>query len=146
MESTELKKKTRTSVILRKDHEAPKPNDPKMKMDRIERAAVKAMRFSKLTDAVAESDHWSRNEPIPYGKELFPEEWRCRYADLFYPLAKGGPIYFDLPMAPYDIDLCKKKMAAFHAKGVRYAYVLPNEGETELLMRLDGASERKVEA
>jgi hypothetical protein len=92
--------------------------------------------YSKITDEVADSDHYVRNEPIPFGLDLFPNEWRMRYSDLFYPAAKGGGIYIDTPGAPWELVACAKKHEAYAAKGVRYTYVGPHEDAADVLMRL----------
>lgn len=96
-------------------------------------------RFSKVTDEIAQSDHWMRNEPIPFGLELFKVEqnlWFLRYADLCYPYAKGGPIYIDTPGNSTDVMFCERKLKAYRSKGVRYTYLKAQESATEALMRL----------
>ena len=95
--------------------------------------------YTKITDEIAQSDHWIRNEPIPFGLELFKVEqnlWYMRFADLCYPYSKGGKIYIDTPMSPIDVTYCKRKLEAYRAKGVRYTYIVANEGPEEALMRM----------
>ena len=111
---------------------------PIAKVHSLERAKTRAFAFSKISDSVAQSDHWFRNEPIPFGLDLFPMQWYMRYSDLFYPLAKGGKLYIDTPMSPSDINYCKMKMAAYHKKGIRYVYIAQNDGPEEIMMRLEG--------
>lgn len=115
-------------------------NSPLAKVHALERAKTKAFAFSKISDSVAQSDHWFRNEPIPGGLDLFPMQWYMRYADLFYPLAVGGKLYIDTPMSGSDINFCKMKMAAYHKKGIRYTYIAQSDGPEEVLMRLDGVN------
>jgi hypothetical protein len=104
----------------------------------LNRGARRIERFSKISDDIAQSDHWMRNEPIPFGLELFPgEEWFLRYADLFYPVAKGGPLYIDTPMSLTEIRYCERKIEAYRTKGVRYTYIKANEDASEASMRLD---------
>ena len=94
--------------------------------------------FSKLSDEIAQSDHWMRNEPIPFGLDLFPnEQWFMRYCDLFYPLAVGGPIYMDTPGNSTDVMYCEQKLLGYRSKGVRYTYLKANEDASGALMRLD---------
>lgn len=97
-------------------------------------------KFTKLTDQIAQSDHWFRNEPIPHALELFPIDralWNMRYADLFYPHAKGGKLYLDTPGSMAEIKLCEQKIIAYRKKGVRYSYILPNDDVIDALLRLD---------
>lgn len=97
-------------------------------------------RFSKITDELAGSDHWCRNEPIPNGLELFPPDgylWYMRFADLFYKYAQGGPLYIDTPGSASDIMFCEMKLKAYRAKGVRYTYVKANEDSIDAILRLD---------
>ncbi len=110
---------------------------PKEKVIALERAASRAFRFTKISDLVAQSDHWCRNEPIPFGLEFFPHEWFMRYSDLFYPSAKGGKLYIDTPMSATEIMYCERKLKAYHSKGVRYTYIISNEDAESVLMRLD---------
>lgn len=96
--------------------------------------------FTKLTDEVAQSDHWMKNEPIPFGLDLFPPAsslWFMRYSDLFYPNARGGPLWIDTPGSSTEYNYCEQKLKAYQAKGVRYTYVKPNEDVTDVQMRLD---------
>ncbi len=97
-------------------------------------------KFSKIPDEVAQSDHWMRNEPIPHGLDLFPPDsslWQMRYSDLFYPVAKGGPLYIDTPGSATEIMWCEQKMKAYHAKKVRYTYITAHDDASDVLMRLD---------
>jgi len=97
-------------------------------------------KYSKVTDQIAMSDHWMRNEPIPGGLDLFPPDshlYFMRFSDLFYPHAKDGPLYIDTPGSPTDIMYCEEKLKAYRKKGVRYTYVKANEGALEAMVRLD---------
>ncbi len=125
-------------IKMQKNAELPDESAPAKRMAKIESGAMRVKSFSKITDAAAQSELYVRNEPIPFARDLFPvdQDWRYRYADLYYPNAQGGGIYIDMPIAPYDVILCEKKYAAYHAKGVRYTYLLSNEGEANLLGRL----------
>jgi len=114
-------------------HSDDKPNVAAL----MERSIRKVQRFSKIADEVACSDHWVRNEPIPHGLDLFPQEWFMRYSDLFYPVAKGGGIWIDTPSNGIDQDRAERKLQAYRKMGVRYTYIAANEGATEVLMRLD---------
>ncbi len=94
--------------------------------------------FTKIPDQVAESDHWMKNEPIPYGLDLFPHDlWFMRFSDLFYPHAKGGPLYIDTPGSPTEYAYCEKKLKAYQDKGVRYTFIKPNEDASDVAVRLD---------
>lgn len=128
--------KVRTTTIKRRNSEIVDSEEAEAKNERIQSAQSRAKLYSKLTDAVAESDIYSRNEPLPGGKELFPMDWRMRYSDLYYPHAKGGGIYIDTPSAPYEIEMCEIKHKTYSAKGVRYTYVKANEGQGDVLARL----------
>ncbi len=100
----------------------------------------KRREFSKIPDQVAESDHWMKNEPIPHGLDLFPPDsnlWFMRFSDLFYPHAKGGPLYIDTPGSPTEYGYCDIKLKAYHSKGVRYTYIKPNEDAADVAIRLD---------
>jgi hypothetical protein len=97
-------------------------------------------KFSKIPDRIAQSDHWLRNEPIPHGLELFPPDrslWHMRYADLFYPMAKGGPLFLDTPGSPTEVTYCEEKIKAYRTKGIRYSYILSQDDEIDVLLRLD---------
>lgn len=97
-------------------------------------------KFSKITDQLAESDHYMRNEPIPHGLDLFPPSgylFFMRYSDLFYRYAKGGPLYVDTPISATEIMYCEKKLQAYRSKGVRYTYIKSGEDCLEASMRLD---------
>lgn len=103
------------------------PNDPRQK-------------FTKIPDQLAQSDHWMRNEPIPHGLELFPPDsnlYHMRYSDLFYPYAKGGPLFIDTPGSLIEINYCEQKRLAYQKKEVRYTYILAQEDVTEAMLRLD---------
>ena len=117
--------------------ELPNSSDPRLKVIALERGENRVRLFSKVSDEVAQSDHWFKNEPIPFGLDLFPNDWFMRYSDLFYPNAKGGPIHIDIPGSPTDIMYCERKLEAYRAKGVRYTYIKANEDASEALMRLD---------
>ncbi len=123
-------------IKMQKNAELPDDASAARRIKRLEGGAMRVKNFSKITDSAAQSDLYIRNEPIPFSKDLFPHNWRCQYADLYYPNAKGGGIYIDMPIAPYDVTLCEQKHKALHAKGVRYTYLKSNEGEAELLARL----------
>ncbi len=103
------------------------PDDPRQK-------------FTKIPDQLAQSDHWMRNEPIPHGLDLFPPEsnlFHMRYADLFYPYAKGGRLYIDTPISKIEENYCIQKLKAYQSKGVRYTYILAQDDVTEPMLRLD---------
>ncbi len=123
-------------IKMEKNAEMQDENVPARRVAKLEAGTARVKSFSKITDSAAQSDLYCRNEPIPFAKEIWPLEWRCCYADLYYPNAVGGGIYIDMPVAPYDVALCEKKYAQLHAKGVRYTYLKANEGEAELLSRL----------
>ena len=100
-------------------------------------------RFSKLSDVIAQSEHWVRNEPIPHGLDLFPANsslWQMRYSDLFYAYAKGGPLYIDTPGSATEIMWCEQKLHAYRAKGIRYTYIKAGEDSIDVLLRLDPIS------
>lgn len=100
-------------------------------------------RYSKATEMLAQSDFCMQNEPIPGGLEAFPaynNMWFMRYADLYYPQAKGGPLYLDTPVSRAEIAVCEKKLQAYRARGVRYTYIAANEDATDAAMRLDPMS------
>ncbi len=96
--------------------------------------------FTKLSDEVAQSDHWVRNEPIKFGLDLFPPDrslWQMRYSDLFYPNAKGGPLYIDTPGSSIEVMYCEQKLKAYQAKKVRYTYIKAHDDAADVLTRLD---------
>ncbi len=128
-------------IKMQKNAEVPDDASDARRIKRLEGAAARTKNFSKITDSAAQSDLYIRNEPIPFGRELFPQNWRGQYADLYYPNAAGGGIYIDMPVAHYDVTLCEQKHQAFHEKGVRYTFLKSNEGEAELLARLPIAKE-----
>ena len=128
-------------IRMQKNAEVPEDDSAVRRIKRLESGAARTKNFSKITDSAAQSDLYIRNEPIPFGKELFPQNWRGQYSDLYYPNAMGGGIYIDMPMAPYDVTLCEQKHKAFSEKGVRYTYLKSNEGESELLARLPNDKE-----
>ncbi len=123
-------------VDMQKNAELREENTAESRLAKVVAADNRQKSFSKITDAVAQSDLWMRNEPIPFAKELWPHDFRFQYADLYYPNARGGAIYIDTPGAPYEVTQCKIKHEKLHAKGVRYTYLGPNEGEAEMLARL----------
>lgn len=130
-------KSTKVKVMpMQKNAEIPEDGSAARRLKKLEAGAMRQKNYSKITDAAAKSDLYIRNEPIPFGAELFPQSWRHRFADLYYPNAAGGGIYIDTPMAPYDVTLCEEKHKAYFEKGVRYTYFKANEGEIELLERL----------
>ena len=87
----------------------------------------------KIPDIIAGSDHCIRNEPIPFGMDIFPHEWECRYSDLFYPVTKT---YIDTPTGPHEVERCERKLKAYKAKGVRYTYIADNEDVADVQLRL----------
>lgn len=101
------------------------------------RGTAQVARFTKAPDKIAESDHWVRVEPIPHGLELFPQEWNLRYADLFYPTARGGGLYIDTPVSPFEVMACERKLEAYRKKGVRYTFIKTDEDASEAMIRLD---------
>lgn len=98
--------------------------------------------LSKMPDQVAESDHWVRNEPIPGGLELFPNEWDMRYSDLFYPVAHGGKLYIDTPMGGIQVAKCVRKLEAYRARGVRYTYITESDELGDVKLRLENGLPR----
>lgn len=131
--------KVKFTAIKRRNAELPDESSPEVRAARIETAKRKAAGFSKLTDCVAESNIYQRNEPIPDAMLLFPMDWRMRYSDLFYPHAKGGGIYIDTPSAPYEVAMCEIKHKTYTSRGIRYTYVKADEGQAECLARLSMA-------
>lgn len=129
--------KVRLTAIKRRNAELPSENDAEAKVSRIQAAAKRAKGYSKLTDCVAGSDIYSRNEPIPGAMDVFPMDWRMRYSDLYYPHAKGGGIYIDTPSAPYEVIMCEIKHKTYSARGIRYTYVKSEESQADVLARLD---------
>lgn len=109
-------------------------NDAREK--RINAAADRATGLTTLPNMVAGDAFYQRNHPIPKGQELFPFEWKMRHADLFYPNAIGGALYIDMPTRPYEKKMCQRKAAALKGTGVRYVYIEPNEGASEVKARL----------
>lgn len=134
--------KVKFTAIKRRSAELPDDSLAEAKASKVFAAAERAKSFSKLTDAVADSDMYSRNEPMPNAMELFPMDWRMRYSDLYYPYAKGGPIFIDTPSAPYEIEMCEIKYRTYSAHGVRYTYVKAEEGIAEVKARLTDANQR----
>lgn len=130
-------KKVKMTAIRRRNAELPDDSGAEAKLARIEAGSARTKSFSKLTDAVAQSDIYVRNEPIPFAMEFFPMDWRMRYSDLYYPHAKGGGIYIDTPAAPYEIAMCEIKHKTYNAKGIRYTYVKSEESQAEVLARLN---------
>lgn len=108
---------------------------------RMKQSVAKVERFSKISDEIAQSDHWIRNEPIPFALELFPainHDWKMRYSDLYYPkVGKNGNIWIDTPGSQIELMMCEKKLEAYRKKGVRYTYIKDNEDASAALMRLD---------
>ncbi len=97
-------------------------------------------KFSKMADMVADSAYWVRNEPIPFGLDLFPSAanlFFMRYADLFYKHATGGPIYIDTPGSQTEIAYCEKKLAAYKERGVRYTYIKAGDELSDIMMRIE---------
>lgn len=134
-----MKSNLKTKTIKPKiDGEAPK----KTATDLANSSHAKVLALSKMPDQIAESDHWVRNEPIPGGLELFPNEWEMRYSDLFYPVAKGGKLYIDTPMGAIQINRCKIKLEAYQAKGVRYTYIADGEDIADVKLRLENGLPR----
>lgn len=134
MKNTKLK----TGAVETKTAELQTQETTQEKMSKIEAAVQRSRAFSKVTDCAAQSDLWMKNEPIPLSKEIWPHDhhWRYHYCDLYYPNAKGGAMYIDLPSAAYEVSLCEEKHRELFKKGVRYTYLKANEGEAELLARL----------
>ncbi len=121
-------------------------DEPMIKVAALDRGASRIAKYSKISDDVAQSDHWMRNEPIPHGLDLFPgEEWFLRYADLFYPVAKGGPLFIDTPMSLTEVRYCERKLEAYRSKGIRYTYIKANEDAGDVAMRLNPVLPRGVE-
>ncbi len=126
-------KNTKVKVVKTRSHTAEMASEQPRN---INRGTAQIKRFSKTPDAVAESDHWVRNEPIPFGLDLFPQEWQLRYADLYYPVAQGGPIYIDTPVSATEVMYCERKLEAYRSKGVRYTYIKMHETPDDVRMRL----------
>lgn len=131
-----MKKSTKVKEIKRRNAELSDDTDAQTQVIAMERAANRVKNYSKVTDQVAQSDLWVRNEPIPFAKDIWPHDWKYQYADLYYPNAMGGGIYMDIPGAPYEETMCEEKHRELSAKGVRYTYLKSNEGEAEMLSRL----------
>lgn len=95
--------------------------------------------FSRLPDQLAGSDLSFRNWQVPGAMTIFPSErdWNCRFCNLYYPHAKGGPLFIDLPSIDYDVERCERKSEAFSKRGIRYTFIKNNEGLTEGLERLE---------
>lgn len=129
-------KSTKVKEIKMRNAELADENDAETKVKRMAGGAQRNAKYTKITDAVAQSDFWVRNEPIPFAKSIWPHDWKFQYADLYYPNAQGGGIYIDTPGAPYEVALCVEKHKELNKRGVRYTYLNINEGEAELLARL----------
>jgi hypothetical protein len=99
------------------------------------RAATERM-FTKVSDAIANSDVAIRNWKIPNSNELFPNEFRMQYTDLYYPYADGGPLFIDTPAMPHDIKRCERKLETLKKTKVRYTYVASGENEDIARARL----------
>ena len=100
-------------------------------------------KYSKTSEMLAQSDFAMKNEPIPHGLELFPPYnnlWFMRYANLYYPHAKGGPLYIDMPISRIEEKYCEKKLEAYRKKGIRYTYIKSGDDAYDAAMRLDPPS------
>lgn len=122
-----------TSTSEPKDDASPEVQDQK-KIDRIN-----AFRRSltKTPDKVADSNLSYRNWQVPGGMKLFPNDWRCRVCDLYYPHAAGGPLFIDTPSIKFDVDRCERKLKVFSENGIRYTYIANNETHQQALERLE---------
>lgn len=130
--------KMKTAILPNRSAEMKDQSAPNEKASRLLAAEHRIKKFNKIPDQIAEHDHWLKNEPMPFANELFPFEisrHQMRYADLFYPYAKGGPVYIDTPVNEYEISWCEQKLA-YQKKGVRYTFVKPNEDVADALLRL----------
>lgn len=100
-------------------------------------------KYSKTSEMLAQSDFAMKNEPIPHGMELFPAYnnlWFMRYANLYYPHAKGGAMYIDTPISRIEEKYCEQKLAAYRKAGVRYTYIKSGDDASDAAMRLDPPS------
>lgn len=125
--------------------------DKEAKERRVAQLSSKSKLFSKVSDKIAGDDFHVRNYPIPKGKEMFPAEWRMQYVDLFYPYAKDEngesiPLYMDMPVTTFDIELCERKMKELRQKNLRYTYIKAGESEWDGVMRLQGQDPEKIKA
>jgi hypothetical protein len=117
--------------------------EPKEEKRKTETPVVKAVgskvnpQFSKLTDIIAGDSMHFINYQIPKGLELFPMDWKMRLVDLFYPYAKGGPLYIDFPVGPAEIEKCKEKRIALNKLGARYVFILGQDTEGDIRFRLE---------
>jgi len=107
------------------------------KQKKIETASVRARSYTKLPDMIAESDIVVRNWKIPKGAEMFPTEWRMQFADLYYPYAKGGPLFVDTPALEHDAVRCERKLEVLKKHGIRYTFVRTGETFADAMARLD---------
>jgi hypothetical protein len=57
---------------------------------------------------------------------------------LFFPMAEGGPLYVDLPIFPYDVEVCRKKAAAFREMGMRYVFLQKGDALDVAWAQLEG--------
>lgn len=129
-------------------------SEERTKQKRIAQIQTKREKFTKTVDIVADSELHYRNHKIPKSSENFPIDYRMQFADLYYPYAKGGPLYIDQPSNPHDVALCERKFKrlekheGFREYGLtkdqieqglrnRYAYMRPGDNATAIICLLE---------
>jgi len=141
LQSNEFKKeivlkKAQVKIIPSRTHEMPTETQETEK--RTLHLYAKNKNLTLLPDRLAQDGFWVRNQAIPKGKELFPLEWRMQYVDVFYPHAKGGPLYIDQPNNDWEVAMCKRKYEVLRKLNIRYVYMTSTCSENEAMALLEG--------
>lgn len=82
--------------------------------------STRSIQLDAVIDTIADSKFHILNFKWEGAEKDFPYEPQFRHVRFYYPNAKGGPLFVDMPQLPHEIELCKRKQVLLKFRGYRY--------------------------